>query len=75
MARRQDRVGDFHACQTAYVTLVFETGCSPKEAQSLARHAGPNLTLNTYGPSRQDRLSELAEAVGNRLVPGPDYAQ
>ena len=66
---------DFHACRTAYVTLVLETGCSVKEAQSLARHATPNLTMNTYGRSRQDRLSELAEAVGNRLVPGPDYAQ
>ncbi len=63
---------DFHACRTAYVTLVLETGCSVKEAQSLARHATPNLTMNTYGRSRQNRLAELAEAVGNKVIPGPD---
>jgi len=65
---------DFHACRTAYVTLVLETGASVKEAQSLARHATPNLTMNTYGRSRKGRLSELAEAVGNRLTSGLECA-
>ncbi len=30
--------------------------------------------MNTYGRSRQNRLAELAEAVGNKVIPGPDYA-
>ncbi len=41
---------DFHACRTAYVTFVIESGASVKEVQELARHSTPNLTITAkYG--------------------------
>jgi GTP cyclohydrolase I len=36
-----------------------------KEVQALARHATAEMSMNIYGRTRTDRLSELAEAVGN----------
>jgi hypothetical protein len=33
----------------AYINFVIESGVSIKEAQALARHATPQLTLNVYG--------------------------
>ena len=59
---------DFHACRVAYVSWVLEAGASIKEAQVLARHVTPSLTLNTYGRARNERLSEVAEAVGKNLA-------
>ena len=58
---------DFHALRTAYVSLVLQEGATVKEAQSLARHSTPGLTMNTYGRTRADRLTALAEDVG-RIV-------
>ena len=60
---------DFHALRTAYTTFVFEAGASVKEAQSLARHSTPDLTLNVYARSRSVRLTEIATAVGDRFLP------
>ena len=40
---------DFHACRVAYINLVIESGVTVKEAQELARHATPELTMNIYG--------------------------
>jgi len=65
---------DFHSCRVAYVSFVLQSGATVKEAQSLARHATPDLTMNTYGRTRRDRLAEVAEAVGEAVNPGPDYA-
>ena len=59
---------DFHSCRVAYVSIVLESGAGVKEAQSLARHGTPTLTLNTYGRARESRLAELAEAVGNAVL-------
>ncbi len=44
-----------------------KAGASIKEAQTLARHATPELNMNAYGRVRQDRLSEIAEAVGEAV--------
>ena len=55
---------DFHALRTTYINLVIESGASLKEAQDMARHRSPELTMNVYGRSRRDRCSELAEKVG-----------
>ena len=65
---------DFHSLRVFYVSLVLECGAGAKEAQALARHATPELTMNVYGRARQDRLSELAEAVGEIVKPGEKYA-
>ena len=60
---------DFHSCRVAYVTFVLESGASVKEAQALARHATPQMTMNVYARTRQGRLSKLAEAVGGLIEP------
>lgn len=49
-------------------------GHYPKEAQALARHSTPDLTLNTYARTREDRLSKLTEEVGNRVLPSEKCA-
>jgi integrase len=64
---------DFHAFRVAYVSLVLEAGATVKEAQTLARHSTPDLTMNTYGRTRQERLHEMAEAVGGVINPQRVY--
>ncbi len=56
---------DFHALRLVYINLVIENGATVKEAQSLARHATPELTMNVYGRTREDRLADIAEGVGS----------
>jgi integrase len=60
---------DFHACRLAYINLLLESGASVKEAQTLARHSTPELTMNVYGQTRKDRLAETAEEVAANLLP------
>ena len=36
------------------------------EAQSLARHSTPDLTINVYGRTRADRPSELTDRVAQK---------
>ncbi|MBI3828284.1 MAG: tyrosine-type recombinase/integrase [Planctomycetes bacterium] len=62
---------DFHALRVAYTTLVLDAGASVKEAQNLARHGSPNLTMNVYGRARQPRLEAITEAVGRAILPAP----
>ncbi|NIA16036.1 MAG: tyrosine-type recombinase/integrase [Nitrospiraceae bacterium] len=61
---------DFHALRVAYVSFVLEAGASAKEAQVLARHSTPDLTMNVYARARDTRLSEVAEKVGEQVRPG-----
>ena len=65
--RTADGKLDFHACRVAFVSWVVEAGASLKEAQLLARHATPGLTMNTYARARDGRLAEVAEAVGQNF--------
>jgi hypothetical protein len=39
---------DFHALRATYITLLVKSGASVKEAQELARHSDPRLTMNVY---------------------------
>ncbi len=59
---------DFHACRVAYVTLVLESGANAKEAQSLARHSTPILTMNVYARATKGRLAEISERVGDKIL-------
>ena len=59
---------DFHACRTAFVTFLLEAGAQVKEAQTLARHSTPQLTMNVYGRAREERLTALTEAVGDAIL-------
>ena len=58
---------DFHACRLAYINFVLEAGVSVKEAQTLARHATPEMTLNVYGRTREDRLADAVERVASKI--------
>jgi integrase len=40
---------DFHSLRVSCVSWILEAGASAKEAQELARHSTPSLTLNTDG--------------------------
>ena len=59
---------DFHGLRTAFVTLAAEAGANMKELQTLARHSTPELTANVYARTRQGRLSELAEKIGETVL-------
>jgi hypothetical protein len=50
-----------------YINLVIEAGASVKEAQALARHATPALTLGVYGRTRESRLHEVVGRVAQTL--------
>jgi hypothetical protein len=58
---------DFHATRVTYINLVIEAGASVKEAQTLARHATPEMTLNIYGRTRESRLHEVIGQVAQTL--------
>lgn len=63
---------DFHALRTTYVTLLDMNGASAKEAQDLARHSTPVITLNSYVRSTDDRKRQVVESVGALLhAPAP----
>ena len=62
---------DFQACRVAYVNLIIESGVNMKEAQELARHSTPHLTMNVYGRVRPERLSEAVERVGGVVLSEP----
>ena len=70
--KTKDGVADFHSCRVAYVTLVVEAGATVKEAQELARHSTPDLTMNVYSKSREERLAALAEKVGEMAFRGQE---
>ena len=58
---------DFAALRNSYVTLAVEAGANVKELQTLARHRTPDLSLNVYAKTRNNRLSELAEKIGENV--------
>jgi integrase len=60
---------DFHAVRLAYINLVIEAGATVKEAQTLARHATPQMTMGVYGRTREERLHQVVEHVAT-LVQG-----
>ena len=58
---------DFHVFRTTFTTLVIESGANPKEAQELARHSTPDLTMNTYARARSDRLADITDSVAEGI--------
>ena len=59
---------DFHALRNGYISRVVEAGASAKEAQELARHSTPTITMNTYARASGDRLRAVAEKVGQVVL-------
>ena len=58
---------DFHACRLAYINFVIESGATVREAQALARHSTPEMTMNVYGRVRPERLSTTVEGIAQEL--------
>ena len=63
-----EKTVDFHACRVFYISLVVESGVTVKEAQELARHASPDLTMNVYARTRPERISAAVERIGDALI-------
>jgi integrase len=53
----------FHAVRLTYINFVIETGATVKEAQPLARHATPQMTMGVYGRTQDERLYQVVERV------------
>ena len=69
------RVVDFHALRATYITMLVKSGASVKEAQELARHSDPKLTMNVYTKlgihdlaGALDRLPGLSPSQPDRSV-------
>jgi len=59
---------DFHALRVTYVTLIVEAGASAKEAQELARHSNPALTMNVYAKANDTRMAEIVEKIAKTAI-------
>lgn len=68
-------VVNFHALRVTYLSLADQAGATAKELQTLARHSTPSLTMNTYVRTRQNRLTDHAEAVGKVIEDAARGAQ
>ena len=51
--------------------FIIESGVTVKEAQTLARHSTPDLTMNVYGRVKEERLSQTVEDVAQSLFSEP----
>jgi len=60
---------DFHSLRVTFVSFIIEAGATVKEAQTLARHATPDLTMNTYARANPKRLFDITERVQNAVFP------
>lgn len=69
--RSASGVFDFHALRHAYVTRVVGSGASVKEAQALARHSDPKLTIGLYSHADAARMRIMVDAA----IPDPARAQ
>jgi integrase len=64
--RTEEGFFDFHGWRHSFITWLDGTGASTREAQLLARHSDPRLTMNTYTHAR---LGGLASAVDRLPLP------
>ena len=65
---------DFHACRVAFINFAIQEAATVKEAQILARHATPEMTMNVYGRASEEGLSQAVENVGDRLLSRVNHA-
>ena len=57
------RFADFHSTRHTYVSGIVAGGASVKEAQELARHSDPRLTIGRYSHARLHDLTGALEAL------------
>jgi integrase len=68
---RQGRVADFHSLRVLFISRVVAGGASVKEAQTLARHSTPVLTMNTYSRASLLDVAGAVEGLGDLLTSQP----
>jgi integrase len=62
---------DFHALRHTYVTSLADAGASVKEAQVLARHTDPRLTLGVYTHASRAGLAAAVNRIDPSAPPSP----
>ena len=55
------------ATDRLYIDLILESGASVKEAQALARHYTPQMTMGIYASARDDHMIKAVESIGKSL--------
>jgi integrase len=70
-ADRQGHVADFHSLRVLFISRVVAGGASVKEAQTLARHSTPLLTMNTYSRATLLDVAGAVEGLGDLLTKQP----
>lgn len=68
-ADAEGNVVDFHALRHTFVTALVQSGASPKECQTLARHADPSLTFKVYAHTRLHDLTRAVERLPDMTAP------
>ena len=72
---RQGQVADFHSLRVLFISRVVASGASVKEAQTLARHSTPVLTMNTYSRATLLDVAGAVEGLGDLLTSEPTRPQ
>jgi len=57
------KYADFHSQRHTFVSNLFDSGATPKEAQTLARHQDPRLTLGRYAHAAADAQRRAVERL------------
>jgi hypothetical protein len=60
---------DFHCLRHSFIRAVVKSGCSVKVAQTLARHANPQLTMNVYTHLGIHDLTQGLHGLASTLPP------
>ena len=68
---RQGQVADFHSLRVLFISRVVAGGASVKEAQTLARHSTPLLTMNTYSRATLLDVAGAVAGLGDLLTGQP----
>jgi len=72
---RQGQVADFHSLRVLFISRVVASGASVKEAQTLARHSTPVLTMNVYSRATLLDVAGRVEGLGDLLTSEPTRPQ
>jgi len=65
------RVIDFHALRATYITALVRGGATVKQAQTLARHSDPKLTMNVYTKLGVNDIAQALDALPASLAVMP----
>jgi len=68
---RQGHVADFHSLRVLFISQVVAGGASVKEAQTLARHSTPLLTMNVYSRASLLDVAGAVAGLGDLLTGQP----